>query len=360
MFNNIHRVPEILIVDDAPEQIHFVASILSEEKYKVRVLTDSSEVFESLNISKPDLILLDIMMPGINGIELCKSLKSNPAFSSIPVIFLTSVSNTNTIIDAFSAGAQDYVSKPVNPKELVARVGVHLQLKYKTESLEEAYKEIESFNHIVSHDLKSPLWAIKNLVEFLNDEYMNSDESEAKRLLHGLGEKASDAIQLIGKLSELSKVSSDPIMKEKIKLADLFVEVYNVLLTENPERHIEFYLSDLPEVMVDKLLIKQVIYNVLSNSFKYTRHRETSAIKVIYQKKEYEHEFCIEDNGAGFNMNYAGKLFSMFQRLHSNKEFEGTGTGLAITKKIIQRHYGRVWIESEEQKGTKFYFTLPF
>lgn len=350
---------EILIIDDEPQQIYLVASILSEKKYKVKVLVDGTEALEVLEEKTPDLILLDIIMPNISGIELCKKIKSNPNYSSIPVIFLTAASDSETVLNAFAAGAQDYVSKPVNAKELLARVEVHLQLKRKSQKLEEAYREIESFNHMVCHDLKSPLMAIKSLVRFLNDEYMKESEEDVRLYLSSLSEKAAESITLIQKLSELSKVSSDPLTKERINMHELFREVMDTLLTENKQRNIEYSLPELPEVHGDRLLLKQVLYNVLSNAVKFTARRIIAKIDVSYSENRGDIIFCISDNGAGFNMNYSNRMFNMFQRLHTKNNFAGTGTGLAIAKKIITRHGGKIWAESEVNTGTKVFFSLP-
>lgn len=359
MDNAFCKEPEILVIDDAPEQIHIIVSILKKENYKVRALVDGKQAIQVLEQMNIDLILLDIMMPEISGIELCKTIKRDPRYCSIPIVFLTAISESDTIVDAFSAGAQDYVSKPVNPKELLARVNLQLQLKNKTEKLEIAYKEIENFNHMVCHDLKSPLWAIKSLIGFLNDEFQNSSDSESKHFLLRLNEKATDAIMLIEKLSELSKATSEPLLNEKIKIDDLVRDVVDTLVNENKKRSIEVEIPQLPDVIGDKLLLRQVFYNVLSNAFKYTRKRKCARIKVNYQQNGSEYLFCIIDNGSGFNMEYSSRLFQMFQRMHTKKEFEGTGTGLAISKKIIERHGGKIWIYSEEEKGTSVYFTLP-
>lgn len=353
------RQPEVLLIDDEPQQIHLVASILQEKMFKVKVLVNANEVFAFLEEKIPDLILLDIMMPEINGIELCKQIKADTRFASIPIIFLTAISDSETIINAFSAGGQDYVSKPVNERELLARVEVHLELKCKAEKLEEAYREIESFNYMVCHDLKSPLFAIKSLVRFLNDEFHTCSEEDARRFLSGLNEKATESIQLIEKLSELSKVSSEPLSKENINMKELFVDLLVTLVEENKDRDINYSISTLPQVSGDRILLKQVVYNILSNAFKYTSPRKYSIVDIEYIENNEEHVFCVSDNGVGFNMTYSNRLFNMFHRLHTKKDFEGTGTGLAIAKKIVTRHGGKIWIESELDKGTKVFFSLP-
>ncbi len=350
---------DVLIIDDTPDQIHLVARILNEAGYKVRVLVDVNKLDDMLQNKVPDLILLDILMPIINGIDLCKYIKKNPIYSSIPIIFLTAVTDSNMIINAFAAGAHDYVSKPVNPKELLARVDVHIQLKNKTEKLEEAYKEIENFNHMVCHDIKSPLLAINNLVSIIKEEMFKIDDSTMTFFLDDLRSKVTETTMLIEKLAQLSQITSNPLTKDKICIYDIFNEVYQSLLQEYPDRKVDYTIDAMPIVVADKILIKQVIYNAMSNAFKYSSRNDNFILKISYKDNKDEHIFIFSDNGVGFNMEKAGMLFSMFYRLHSENDFPGSGTGLAIAKKIILRHSGRVWIESEEYQGTRFYFTLP-
>lgn len=349
------NMPEILIVDDSPEQIYLVHSLLREENYQVRALTEGWKVFDSLEKGRPDLILLDIVMPEISGITICKQLKNDERYSSIPVIFLTSRNDSDSIVEGFLAGAQDYVSKPVNPKELLARVGTHIHLKQKTDKLEEAYKEIKMFSHMVSHDLKAPLWSIQTISKHLE----HADKQEQDEIVSIMCEKAQEAVNLIDKLSEISMMLNTNFVGESIDMHQLVNEVRDLLATEVSTRNVNFSIGSLPVVYGDATLLRQVLINVLSNAQKFTRSRDKAVIEVNCQKNSREYVFSVKDNGVGFNMKYGGRLFNIFQRLHSEQEFEGTGTGLVIVKKIIDRHGGRVWISGEVDNGAEIYFTLP-
>lgn len=351
--------PEILIIDDAPEQIQFIASILKQERYLVRALTDGRQVFEALEKGLPDLILLDVIMPGISGFEVCSRLKQDENYRAIPVIFLTAVDDTDSIVKGFQMGAQDYVPKPVNPDVLLARIETHIELKRRTERLKKAFKELESFNFMISHDLKAPLWAIQKLVKYLDEALSSHDGGETEELMEALHEKSEEASLLVEKLSQLTRMSSIPLKIEAVDMNKLVKEVYEEFTADNTGCEIEFNCPSLPIVFGDRMLLRQVMINILSNAIKYTRYRKPAIISVDFQKTGREYVFSVRDNGVGFDMKYSEKLFGMFERLHSQEEFEGTGAGLAIVKKIIDRHDGRVWIKAEPDKGTAFSFTLP-
>jgi len=355
---NLKR-PEILIVDDAPEQIQFISSVLKRGEYLVRAITNGKQVFEALKKGVPDLILLDIVMPEIDGFEVCKRLKKDENYSSIPVIFLTAMDDTVSIVKGFEMGALDFVSKPVNPDVLLARVETHIKLKRRTDKLLDAYKGIESFNHMVSHDLKAPLWDIQKLVKYMEQSLASHDMEETEELMEALNEKAEEAGILVDKLSQLTRTSCILLSIEAVDMNKLANQVYEELIANYSDREIEFQCSSLPIVFCDRLLLRQVLINILSNALKFTGDRKPAIININCHKTGMEYVFSIEDNGVGFDMKYSRKLFGMFQRLHSQQEFEGTGAGLAIVKNIINRHNGRVWIEAEQDKGAVFSFTLP-
>lgn len=350
-----HKKPEILIIDDSPEHILIVSSILKMENYLIRAVVSSSKVFELLQEDVPDLILMDIMMPEINGIELCKMLKSDERYKEIPIIFVTAINDNKTLYEAFDAGAEDYVLKPISVKELLVRVKTHLRLKINQDNLKEAYKEIEAFNHIVSHDLKAPLWSIQKISKYL----ANAEKSEIDFLTGMMCEKAEEAVHLIDKISEISKMLRSPINLESVNTEKLVDDVYLSIAEDITGRKIELVKEKLPDVLADRTLIKQVFTNIISNAIKFTKNRETAEIKISCKKDKRNYVFSVKDNGAGFDMKFSNKLFNMFQRLHSSNEFSGTGTGLVIVQKIIQRHGGKVFISAEVDKGAMLSFTLP-
>lgn len=353
-----NKKPEILIIDDSLEHIKFAAALLNG-KYWVRAIIKGSKVYDALKAGIPDLILLDVLMPDINGFEICKALKADDRYSSVPIIFFTAVNDDENIIKGFQAGAQDYVSKPVNPNELLARIETHLSLKQRTDKLQEAYRDIESFNQIISHDLKSPIQSIQKLVGYLHDVLYTEDNTETVELLDMMAEKAQNAITLIEKYSELVKISHAQLSIDRIDLDSMLNELFEEIKTMNLKQKVVFKKSKLPAVYGDKLLLRQAIFNLLSNAMKFSSKNPLSLIEVDCKISGLEYVFSIKDNGAGFDMKYAENLFSFFVRLHSQEEYIGTGTGLSIVQKIISLHGGKTWICGEVDKGATAYFTLP-
>jgi signal transduction histidine kinase len=351
--------PEILLVDDTPEHIEAVAAVLQKNNFKIRIAKKWNVALKLLSKHKPDLILLDIYMPEMDGFELCKAIKSNSAFSSIPIIFLTSSNDEESIRKGFELGAQDYVVKPFNTSELLARVNTHIKLKRQTEWLKEANRELDSFCYTISHDLKAPLLSINKLTEYFIADYINRLDSEGKELVTIIQEKSQEVIAIIDHLLEFSRMCEMQMKSEVIRLEQLFQDVYNELIQLQGQRQVKLILSTLPDATGDPVMMRIFVSNILSNALKYTRNKETAVIEVSYGERENEYIFAVKDNGVGFDMRYSARLFGVFQRLHSQNEFEGSGLGLAICQKILKRHNGRAWMIGEVDRGATFYFSFP-
>lgn len=350
---------DILLVDDTPEHIDVAVQVLKDNNFRIRVATDGNTALKLIYQQKPDLILLDIYMPQMDGFELCRLIKNTPDLKSIPIIFLTAYSDEESIRKGFELGGQDYVVKPFNASELLARVNTHLMLKCQAESLKEANKELDSFCYTVAHDLKSPLLSLNKLVEFLVEDYINQLDPVGKELLYNIKEKSSEIIHTIDRLLEFSKMCEMQVNFEILNLNEMFIEVCNELKNLEPERDIRIHIQPLPKVYGDRVLIRLLILNILSNAFKYTRNKPTAIIDIQSTEENNEYVFSVSDNGVGFDMKYSSRLFGVFQRLHTKDEFEGSGVGLAICQRILKRHNGRAWMTGEIDKGATFYFTLP-
>lgn len=349
----------ILLVDDSPESIETAITVLYQHNYRVRVATNATTALHLLEQELPDLVLLDVYMPEMDGFILCKTIKTDERFTHIPIIFLTSSNDEESIQKGFELGAQDYVIKPFNHLELLARVHTHIELKRQKENLQKANQELDSFCYSVAHDLKAPLLSIRKLTEFLELDYKDKLDAEGKDLIHTIQEKSEEVTQIIAHLLEFSHMCQRNMHTEPLELEKLFHQVYEELMTLQPEREIYFTVSPLPEIQGDPIMIKLLLLNILSNAIKYTRGKTPTTIEVSYTCTDTEYIFSIKDNGAGFNMHYAARLFKVFQRLHSSREFEGSGVGLAICQRIVQRHGGEAWLTGKVQKGATFYFTLP-
>lgn len=351
----------ILIVDDTPEHIHIATSLLKTLGYPIRVSTSASKALTLIEKKKPTLILLDITMPDMNGFELCSLLKENPSYSDIAIIFMTSAQDEESIKKGFALGAQDYVVKPYNSSELLARVSTHIKLASQSIQLKASYKELDQFCHTVSHDLKSPLLVLKQLVNILTLETKDSLSPTTKEIITRIENKSDDIILMIERLLEFSRINQIQCFFEKINISDIFYSVMEELSSLEPNRKIDFIVSkSLPIVNGDKTLIKFLIQNILNNALKFSKNNELTIIKVNCSTLENYYEISIQDNGAGFDMAYKNKLFHIFERLHSKDEFDGSGVGLVIVKRIMERHNGKVSIEGKPNKGAcvKLYFPI--
>jgi len=233
------------------------------------------------------------------------------------------------------------------------------RVKERTAELEYANQELESFSYTVSHDLKAPIRAIQGFSRMLVDEYLAKLDEEGLRLLNIIVDNTQLMANLIDDLLTLSRTGRQQIKKSSVDLASMVKANFERLRGEGPGREIRLTVHDLAQAWGDPSLLNQVVMNLLSNAVKYTRTREIAVIEVGGYTKDGEAIFYVRDNGIGFDERYGHKMFGVFQRFHSSKEYEGTGVGLAIVQRIIQRHGGRVWAEGKVDNGATFYFALP-
>ncbi len=230
----------------------------------------------------------------------------------------------------------------------------------RTARLQEAVNDLESFAYTVSHDMKSPMRAVDGYVSILLEDFGQKLDSDAVQMLNNISKISRESIDMISKILQYSKTSRAIMSMEQLDLGSLVEEVFNELKPAYPGRDIRLVIeSGLPVVNVDRILFKQLLQNILSNSMKFTGSRETAVITVGCTITQDYYVFYIKDNGIGFDMKYSGKLFGLFQRLHSADEFEGSGIGLVTVKKIAEKHGGKVWIEGKLNEGTSVYFSLP-
>ncbi len=220
-------------------------------------------------------------------------------------------------------------------------------------------KELESFSYSISHDLRAPLRTIDGFSKILVEEYADKLDADGKRFLGNIRTGAQEMGKLIDDILTLSRLGRQAIKAENTNMRELVLAVWNTLIASFPERKIAIDIRYLPEALCDPSLVRQVWMNLLSNAIKFTKNKQSPSIVVSGAKKDGEVEYSVEDNGAGFDMQYADKLFGVFQRLHSSEDFEGTGVGLAIVAHIIRRHGGKVWGVGKVSEGAKFSFTLP-
>jgi PAS domain S-box-containing protein len=258
----------------------------------------------------------------------------------------------------------DYDSEPpakiaVVSYDITERKKMEMELKRRTVELEAANKELESFSYSVSHDLRAPLRAIDGYSRMILRQGENSLDEKTRSLFNVIIDNTKMMGQLINDLLALSRLGREALSPSNVNVEDLARDVWEELKAGNPGGFVDLKIDPVPPATADRSLIKQVLLNILSNAIKFSRNRKAPLIEVGGYTAEKENIYYVRDNGVGFDMQYGDKLFGVFQRLHTDVDFEGTGVGLAIVQRIILRHGGRVWAEGEPDKGATFYFSLP-
>lgn len=238
-------------------------------------------------------------------------------------------------------------------KELEDRV------KERTQQLEVVNKQLESFSYSVSHDLRSPLSSMTGLLEWLNESAADKLDEESKEITHLLGKCVNQMDNLIKDFLVFFMNDKKELEKFKIDMKALVEEIANNQKSKYPNKNIFITMTDLPSVSVDQSLIRQVWENLISNAVKYSFDRENVTVAIGFQRLDKQIIYSVKDNGVGFDMAHYEKLFNAFQRLHNQSDFEGSGIGLSIVEKIINRHGGKIWADSIKNEGSVFYFSLP-
>lgn len=232
-------------------------------------------------------------------------------------------------------------------------------IKKAIRAMEEANKELESFSYSVSHDLRAPLRAIDGFSQILEEDYAEKLDDEGRRIMATIRNNTKRMGQLIDDLLDFSRLGRQAMNLKNTDMNDIAESVMIELSDASPGRKITWHVGRLPTAKADASLIRQVWFNLLSNSVKFTRTKKYAEIRISGRVKDGKSLYIVEDNGVGFDMRYADKLFGVFQRLHDEKEFEGTGVGLAIASRIIDRHEGKIWANAQVMRGATFYFELP-
>ncbi len=378
---------KILIVDDKPANLMAQQALLAKEDRLLYTAQNGNEALKIALSNTPDLLLLDVHMPEMDGFEVARTIRQNKRTKDIPIIFVTAERKEHlSMMRGFEEGAIDYLFKPLDPEITEAKVSVLLkiqrqkkelseknialeqagkqieelngELQKSVASLEITNKELESFSYSISHDLRTPLRAIGSFSNIMLEEYAEKLDDEGNRILHIIISNAQNMGEMIDRLLEFSKLGKKAIRKDEIGMKKL-VENCITGISRSMQHRAVITVGELPQAKGDHDLLAHVWTNLITNAIKYSEKKTNPEIEIGSYDDLGGTVYYIKDNGAGFNMAYAGKLFGVFQRLHSADDFKGTGVGLAIVQRIIARHGGRIWAEGEVDNGATFYFELP-
>ena len=383
---------KILTVDDSPTHLHAVADQLRQEGYDVIPARSGEEAIDLLAVESVDCILLDLVMPGLSGQETCRRIKASAQWRDIPLIMHTALEEQAAMIEGINAGADDYIAKSSDQQVLCARVRAQLrrkqfedehrnireQLLQKeleiasanaarelaetrsafVEELERKNQELEAFSYSVSHDLRAPLRSIGAFSQLLLEEHAGELDLEGQDFLRQISKSARRMGEIIQDLLSLARVGRGELSRDRINLSSIARDVVEELRSKEPDRRVALHIEGRLAAEADGRLVRVALENLLGNAWKFTAKVPDARIDVGALQEKGGTTFFIRDNGAGFDMSHAEKLFNPFVRLHTDSDFPGTGIGLATVKRVVDRHGGRIWAQSAVDQGSVFYFTL--
>ncbi|WOD40188.1 ATP-binding protein [Nodosilinea sp. E11] len=356
---------DILIVDDTPDNLRLLSAILSRNHLGVRKALTGQWAITAAQTAPPDLILLDIKMPEMSGYEVCERLKADPKTQAVPIIFISALDDAIDKVKAFAAGGADYITKPFQEAEVLARIAHQLELRRlqrqlvdQNEELMRSNRELEQFASIVSHDLQQPLQSIMGYAKLMGLAYPPIQQSPAQPYLDNIL-TASDRMQQM--------IQDWLTYAQAGQWVPAFTPVDGNMLLHQVKLNLKVALTDaqaelsyghLPTVMGSDVQLLQLFQNLIGNALKFSRPGTVPQITVTAEAEAAGWRFGIHDNGIGIAPEHLGQIFEAFHRLHSAETYAGSGIGLATCQKIVELHGGRIWAESQLDQGSTFYFTL--
>jgi signal transduction histidine kinase len=430
--------PKILIVDDAPENIQLLSEMLNDDCQAMSASNGLQALKLATSEPAPEVILLDVVMPGMNGYEICSRLKSDPKTRDIPVIFVSSLNDKDEEHKGLELGAADFITRPFNSKLVRTRVRYQLEmnryraqhpivdaaaittpelqlelgeqknlnhelrlltaaleraagqrmaelataretlesmtrtrqkeqdelqalrraLKKKQDEHELLCHEFDSFCYSISHDLRAPLRHVIGFSDALQEDYGAQLDSTAQGFIGCVTRAAHKMEAQVEALTSLSRIGRQPLSVLDVDLSALAQEAVAALQSGNSDRRVEISIATGLKAKGDATLLRTALDCLLDNSWKFTGGKERAEIAVGAELQGEELVYFVRDNGVGFDMKYADRLFGAFQRMHKETEFPGLGIGLATVQRIVHRQGGRIWADTSLEGGATFYFTL--
>jgi len=370
MENKFIKNSKILIIDDEPSNLSVIFEYLNKLDAEIMLLQEGIEAVKIAEANNPDIILLDIIMPDMSGFDICKNLKENKTTSDIPVIFMSSLTDTENIVEGFECGGIDYITKPIRKEELIARISNHLRISRTEKKLKKYYLEIKEINEtknkilsIISHDLRTPIGNIASFVDMILSDYDYYDTQKIKEYLDIIKLSTDSCYYLIDNLLKwglLQKKQLEPKLKS-VNLKNLVYEMVLFFSSSADKKNITL-ISEIHNdinLFADEEMTKTIIRNLTSNAIKFTK--KYGEIKISASIKKDFVEISVLDNGVGINQEHLSKIFNKneFLSTYGTENEKGSGLGLILCRDFTEKNGGRIWVESEPGKGSNFKFTLP-
>jgi signal transduction histidine kinase len=379
----------ILIVDDTPVNLDTISTVLIDVGYEIAIATSGEKALQLLQRRSPDLILLDVRMPGIDGFETCQRIKANPETWDIPIVFMTSLIDINNKIKGFSCGAVDYISKPFQEQEILARVRTHIQLRLLTKNLEQQVAEQtaslriakealekaniskRSFLSTMSQEIKIPIETMLRLTEQLQEQKYGTLNSQQVEDLGKIERTGNHLISLISNTLKLTNIESGQLQLDidEIEIEELCRSCLVAIRSRATQKNIELIFNiepNLPKIAIDERHIRQVIINLLNNAIKFTSIGTVTLSVTKGMLTNSENISCIRiaiaDTGIGIAPANIKQLFQPFVQITNlaGDRHEGNGLGLILAKQIVELHHGQISVNSTENVGSCFTIELPF
>ena len=362
-------VPNVIVVDDTPANLQLLTGMLKERGYKVRPVPSGKLALQAAKNDPPDLILLDIMMPEMDGYEVCQRLKADEKLREISVIFISALNETMDKVKAFGVGGVDYVTKPFQFEEVAARVSTHLELQRQRRKLKENYEQLrrleelrDNLVHMVVHDLRNPLTGISGFLDLTLALEKETLTEEGLDYLQTAKRSTKAVIDMVSAVLDVSKMEAGE-MKLHLVECDLVRIAADLMSGMESLKEAREMILDAPAapvtVVADKDLILRVIQNLLGNALKFTP--SDGWIRLGIEPDENRVYVRVRDNGPGIPMEYRERIFEKFGQVEAraNRQKHSTGLGLTFCKLAVEAHGGSVGVESEVDKGSTFWFVLP-
>jgi signal transduction histidine kinase len=363
----------ILNVEDNEANRYIRTRVLRRAGYTVREASSGNVALQCIAEEQPALVLLDVKLPDIDGFEVCRRIKADPATASIIIVQVSAAFVAkDDKVRGLEGGADGYLTDPISPEELVATVTAFIRLHQAEAKLARANKELErqaielcrsneelqQFTAVASHDLQEPLRMISMYAQMITQRHQGKLGPETDEFLGYIVEGANRIQELLQNLLDYSRVQTrgkpftaiacDEVLAQVLRALHVSIEETQAVVTSDP----------LPTVTADRIQLGQLVQNLLSNALKF-HGTKPPRIHIAAKPNGQEWLFSVQDQGIGLDPQFAERIFVIFQRLHTRREYPGTGLGLALCKRIIEQHGGRIWVESQPGSGATFFFTLP-